>query len=816
MKVQVSRNEAYNHINEIRTEYLQRGRLAEALAGAMWVVEKVFTKRGHFLLEFLQNAEDAKATKFQVVVTENAIEIYNNGNPFSYEDVESICSIGKSFKDPREYLGYLGVGFKAAFLISSDIRIYSYPYSFKFVKEEWPEFKNAPWQITPLWIEEVPEKFKNWSVAFELIAGSSERQRINEEIEKFEPRTLLFLHNLEEINLQWNGRKRLIRRSRQDNIWRLEVTEGEKQESSNWIVFSRIVTVPPEIRNDPFTKEWRRDVAEKREIAVAFSLDNQQKPVPVIGTVRVTSVHSYLPLREEAGLSFLIQGDFLTPPGRDSIQREAPWNIWLLRELTTFIKEEVIPLLFKQHSEWRFCYTPILYCCTTHPLFESSLTQPLREELERGKHLIDEEGNFVNKDEVAKVSEHIVQALGKDYVKKLLGRKILHPKCEPARDFNIRQFFTFRDYTFYLYDVASIKAKFGEEWKEVWRRVLLGLAEEFYSYSEFTRASSRYQDEFRNYTRVFDEQEKPGNPFYPYYEVCIASPEVITAAKILLPGYFRFLHPSLADQMIVKYLKDLGAKELSYEDLIEVMKKRKIPQLFDELHDPNTLNQRKIELVKQIKELYEQGYIKDLSRLIIPTKSGKWLKPHNVLLGSKYQPEEIIEELVRRKLLKPEYEFISDEFIEEETEAGVLRWREFLHRAGIGSAIDRGPLVQKVALNMTLYYETVVQGIEEVKPLSEADATGKGYDVESKMPDGTPKYIEVKGRSGEDVIELTEAQYKLAMSEQKRTFVYIVSNALRNPELHIIQASSLLEFLPRLRLSPSEWKRIRLIYWRLT
>jgi len=51
-----------------------------------------------------------------------------SGRPFTRNDVEAICSIGRSRKDPRKHIGYLGVGFKAVFLVSSKPHIYSKPY----------------------------------------------------------------------------------------------------------------------------------------------------------------------------------------------------------------------------------------------------------------------------------------------------------------------------------------------------------------------------------------------------------------------------------------------------------------------------------------------------------------------------------------------------------------------------------------------------------------------------------------------------------------------------------------------------------------
>ncbi|RLE48586.1 MAG: hypothetical protein DRJ31_06945, partial [Candidatus Methanomethylicota archaeon] len=183
-----SEQEAYNHILEIQRDYTARkDRVLDSLAGAMWIVEKMFARAGHFILEFIQNAEDAKATKVKVVLKSRSLEIFNNGNPFSRDDVEAICSIGRSRKDPREYVGYLGVGFKAVFLVSSKPHIYSKPYRFKFDRNFWPDSRLVPWQITPIWLDKVPDEYKEWNVVFYIPIDEKGYERIKNELERLAP-----------------------------------------------------------------------------------------------------------------------------------------------------------------------------------------------------------------------------------------------------------------------------------------------------------------------------------------------------------------------------------------------------------------------------------------------------------------------------------------------------------------------------------------------------------------------------------------------------------------------------------------------------
>jgi len=91
----------------------------------------------------------------------------------------------------------------------------------------------------------------------------------------------------------------------------LEVIENRNETAANWIMFHEIVEVHEHIKTDKFTKDWNRDMLEKREIAVAFRLDENGSLTSIRGTIGF-GVFSYIPLREEEiGIPLFIHGDFL-------------------------------------------------------------------------------------------------------------------------------------------------------------------------------------------------------------------------------------------------------------------------------------------------------------------------------------------------------------------------------------------------------------------------------------------------------------------------------------------------------------------------
>jgi hypothetical protein len=115
-------------------EYIQRVRseILDSRNSRLWkdsvnllntVAESVFSRSAHFILELLQNAEDAgrncPATgEIEFAISENRIRVTHNGMPFSEENVDAICGVRSTKKPEEGTLGFLGIGFKSVFKIT--------------------------------------------------------------------------------------------------------------------------------------------------------------------------------------------------------------------------------------------------------------------------------------------------------------------------------------------------------------------------------------------------------------------------------------------------------------------------------------------------------------------------------------------------------------------------------------------------------------------------------------------------------------------------------------------------------------------------
>lgn len=93
---------------------------------------------GRFLIEMLQNAHDAlldqrvqnQESRIEIVLDPNdgahgALYVANDGKPFSESNFRSLSQLGQSDKNPQEYIGNKGIGFRSVLEITTSPEIYS-------------------------------------------------------------------------------------------------------------------------------------------------------------------------------------------------------------------------------------------------------------------------------------------------------------------------------------------------------------------------------------------------------------------------------------------------------------------------------------------------------------------------------------------------------------------------------------------------------------------------------------------------------------------------------------------------------------------
>ena len=126
-----------NELSKLRETLIAEAKsspmLLSDLAGLEAYVSESYNSRS--FIELLQNADDAKATKFYVKRSGDYLFVANNGRPFNIKDLESLCRSASSNKVRGATIGYRGIGFKSVVSFAKEVHLISGDFEITFSKE---------------------------------------------------------------------------------------------------------------------------------------------------------------------------------------------------------------------------------------------------------------------------------------------------------------------------------------------------------------------------------------------------------------------------------------------------------------------------------------------------------------------------------------------------------------------------------------------------------------------------------------------------------------------------------------------------------
>ena len=841
------------YIEEIQKKYEDSDKdiVLDSLAGAIDRLQKAFPGRGHFLMEFIQNADDADSKSMKIEIDKECIKIFNNGDYFDLEDIKSICKVGRSSKTPEHYIGYLGVGFKSVFLISNCPQIYSGSYQFKFDKNRWENPEHTPWQVMPIWIDNnLDVQNESWKTVFIIPKAEEIDEKIMQKLEEevspkhLNNRVILFLRNINEFEIhdKIENIKRKIVKSKdisKSNYEICSVDEYKNEElktKDRWLIFRNSeCIVPTEVKEDQATIDWERQNVTKREVLAVFKLDDENNLLEEERGTAHTGVFSFLPLKEtESGLRFLIQTDFLTTPGRADIQRESLWNEWLAKEIYTLIEEKCIPE-FLNNGKWKFNLTEILYPGSGgHELFDEYIKRPLREYLDNNSILIAEDGSTAKADELISMKPEIRELLTDDDLKMVYpNKKVIHPNCKTELYITgapptIKGFIESSE----IKGLMDQKAKSGDvEWfKKIYSMFVTTYDHNYFyhKYSKYNAEHDRFWDEMHNFSTHLILTDK--NEIAKVTE-CYTNPKNLNIPTEIR-GNFKIVHPTLVEDENFKLFRkklnkeryyyspptEENIKELTETDIENTLKTERALSLTEEEWG-NLSDTEKIDKIKSIRAS-SSDYKVDIEHfgfLTLKTKSGKWLKPDEIMFPKEYNPDHRLETLIEKGFLDFPMEFLSTEFIEKQDNEGIKQWRDFFENLGVDNKIktekERNDIVDRIAILTALHFEKKKKN-RDAHELTESEQGDPGYDILSKYQDEEEtkeRYIEVKGSSDTKPEKmLSKKQTKKLMQEEDKYFVYGVVDALNNPTLYVLRGDRILEEEEfRMPIRPAKWEELK-------
>lgn len=789
------------HIEAISKDYAANARIQGALIGAMQHVKRSFSRRGHLLMEFLQNAEDCDATKMYVRLDQSELVVCNNGTPFERPNVDSICSIGRSSKTAAKYIGYLGVGFKSAFLLADRVVVNSGKYQFAFDSSMWPI--NTPWQIMPVWVDEPCEDYHNWPTVFMLRhLNSQSLEALRSSLSSFQPRTLLWLNHLTDlVVIDGQTTTHYEKNPVAANIWRIKVTRnGGVPTDETWLIIYDDCPVPDVVREDQTTRDWDREEVEARRVAAAFRLNEQEELVPELqGSVYVT-IYSYTPLKDEpVPISFLLQGDFITAPNRESIHREAEWNKWLARQLFTLLRDKCIPR-FLAEKRWNGRFQSILKTTDdgNHPIWDDLIRRPLAQHLATAQLFPAADGPPVALNKTVRVPENMKGLISQAEIDILdPGRKILADHVDfqvlaaPADSLNLILHSN-------ASDLLESKAVLHDiDW-------FIKLYQGVKRYLPLTRYR---KNQFRDAVPFLLTDNFGLSAMDP--DSTFTNPNTIPIPAAVAKN-FNVLHPALFTGSTSKDMEDvivgLGVRALSEDVIRKAVVRNQLPKVGAKwvLLDDS-------ERMYWIKFFMEYAIdSRDLGFVTLPTKSKVWEVPSRIIFSTEYNPVPDIGKLAEMDLLDPldvTEPYLDPVLLDGSQDPGAVSvWATFLKSLGVGTPLSTNrlaQLAQRAATRATIQYEKA-RGNEAIE-LPETDSHLKGYDVISKSKSDI-RLIEAKGRTGNEEITITHNQWN-ALLHHDDYYVYVVTEALTpDPLLYPIKGANLKNTEFSLRIQPATWK----------
>lgn len=457
----------------------------------------MYSSPERMFFELIQNADDA-ASENGVIINIDKLDNYlvftHNGFHFSKNDFESMVSAAKSTKTSKEKTGYKGIGFKSVFTNSQQVYVHSGGYHFLFDKdtelyddfdgfyfkvnkkntvEEQDDFirtfqsekksfrgvKDIPWQLLPIWYDNIPESLKkstfakNQKVSFALNIKNHKIENYVKAIEFLfdNPKFILFLRHTNRLDLKFANKT--IAKDIKDGIVTIKNSFANKRTEemikrdfedipiSNEAFEDKDIDIQiKEITNSQGEKENKfydnnnqeledipDRIASSKTTTISFvaNYDNGN-----ITENKGNSLYAYLPMNEHRfRFPLYINGDFVLHANRETLL-DNPWNCYLLANIGELIVQWVAELANKGESN---CLNllPLHYFDDSTLDVEQlaqSFNSAYRTALESKAFILNHKGELAKQDEIIIDKTGLSEIVGADFFCQLVQTV----KCLPS------------------------------------------------------------------------------------------------------------------------------------------------------------------------------------------------------------------------------------------------------------------------------------------------------------------------------------------------------------------------------------------------
>ncbi|HAG10717.1 MAG TPA: hypothetical protein DCK76_04890 [Desulfotomaculum sp.] len=308
--------------------------------------DTTYQDRKHFLLELIQNADDAqfneKDAGLTFIINNDSIELRYNEHGFTVEDVIAITGAGVSTKTDRKrlshsFIGEKGIGFKSVFALASSVEIESPPWHFMLSKDKCivpkvlysSKLKNG--EGTLLKVE-----FSDPSVIDDIAAELS--KYVSGQVESFLFLQRLACFRVEDLRKDTFNMQGITIQPSDRSKEELVLTTFPDEETRKYLLYKEEVEFSAEL----VSGRWERLGPEigplKRQLIVAAQVNKTD------GSLPEGRLFCFLPTSVTLPLPIFLQIDGHTKADRERLHdpHNNEWNKNLLTELPKFLSRAIL------------------------------------------------------------------------------------------------------------------------------------------------------------------------------------------------------------------------------------------------------------------------------------------------------------------------------------------------------------------------------------------------------------------------------------------------------------------------------------------
>ncbi|KSA14197.1 sacsin N-terminal ATP-binding-like domain-containing protein [Maribacter dokdonensis] len=339
---------------------------------------------GRQLLEMLQNVDDTKSKKVRIEWDKNEkkLAISNYGEAFSFEGIESLMRSHSSPKTKEDYIGNKGLGFRSLLTWAERINIYANDCKISFSDSIATSIFDSKLKLTedqkqviktqakvlngtiPFPVLAVPKLLSHkreddWQTVIEILYTNEAdvEEKIKTVIDQISEELLLFLNNIEEIELIVNGVFSSFKSTKVTHEHWTEIKINNK----TWRVFTKDGLIPQKVTNG------EENIFKKYKVKVAFQNDLSDS---------YYKLFNFFPTKISVSLPCIIHGTFDLNASRDYLN-PSDNNKQIFKEIAVFLGKCAL-MLSKENISWK----PFQLLKPLNEASDSSLVKQLYTDLE--------------------------------------------------------------------------------------------------------------------------------------------------------------------------------------------------------------------------------------------------------------------------------------------------------------------------------------------------------------------------------------------------------------------------------------------------